>query len=297
MNSNPTVKRLGFSATDRVVIIHTDDIGMCQASVAAFSGLFSFGLITSGAVMMPCPWALEAAEFQRAHPQADLGIHVTLTSEWKTYRWGPLSTHDPSTGLLDEQGFFHHRSQAVQAHADPAAVAIEIETQVQRALAAGMNPTHMDTHMGSVAHPKFMQIYVNTALKYHLPPMVFRWGDEQWRQRGMDATGAAAATQYIQMLESNGLPLLDHMAGLPLDQPEHRLAQAKAAFQALQPGITHFIIHPAKDTPELRAITPDWVCRVGDYQTFLLEELKTFIQNLGIQLIGYRDIQKIMPGG
>jgi hypothetical protein len=247
--------------------------------------------------MMPCPWALEAVEFQRTHPQADLGIHVTLTSEWKNYRWGPLSTRDVKTGLMDEQGFFHRRSPGVQANADPAAVAVEIETQVQRALAAGMTPTHMDTHMGSVAHPKFMQTYINIALKYHLPPMVFRWGDEQWRQRGMDALSAAAASQYIKMLESNGLPLLDHMVGLPLDQPEDRIGQAKAAFKELKPGITHFIIHPSNDTPELRAITPDWICRAGDYQTFLLEELKSFIIQSGIQVIGYREIQKIMPGG
>lgn len=297
MSSNPTVKKLGFSDSDRIVIIHTDDIGMCHASVGAFADLFNFGLISSGAVMMPCPWALEAVEFQRNHPQADLGIHVTLTSEWKNYRWGPLSTRESKTGLMDEQGFFHRRSSGVQANADPAGVALEIETQVQRALAAGMTPSHMDTHMGSVAHPKFMQTYINIALKYHLPPMVFRWGDEQWRQRGMDALAATAASQYIKMLEANGLPLLDHMSGLPLDQPEDRLGQAKSAFQQLQPGITHFIIHPSKDTPELRAITPDWVCRVGDYQTFLMEELKSFIKQSGIQVIGYRDIQKIMPGG
>lgn len=297
MNSNPALKKLGFSDSDRVVIIHTDDIGMCQASMAAFADLFEFGLISSGAVMMPCPWALEAAEFQVDHPLADLGIHVTLTSEWKNYRWGPLSTREPKTGLMDEQGFFHRRSVGVQTHADPTAVALEIETQVQRALSAGMKPTHMDTHMGSVAHPKFMQTYVNIAVKYHLPPMVFRWGDAQWRERGMDAAGAAMASQYSLMLEANGLPLLDHMVGLPLDQPANRLEQAKAALSGLQPGITHFIIHPSKDTPELRAITPDWLCRVGDYQTFLMEELKTFIKQSGIQVIGYRDIQKIMPGG
>ena len=113
MQSNPVLKKLGFSNDDRVAIIHTDDIGMCQASVDAFADMVDYGLISSGAVMVPCPWFLEAAAYSTAHPQADLGVHLTLTSEWETYRWGPISTRDPASGLLDEQGFFHKSSQVV----------------------------------------------------------------------------------------------------------------------------------------------------------------------------------------
>ena len=111
MNANPVLKKLGLSDTDRVAIIHTDDIGMCQASVDAFADLNQAGIISSGAVMVPCPWFLHAAEYARQHPQADLGIHLTLTSEWKTYRWGPISTRDPASGMIDEEGFFYHRSR------------------------------------------------------------------------------------------------------------------------------------------------------------------------------------------
>ena len=103
MQPNPILKKLGFSEDDRVVIIHTDDIGMCQASVEAFADMVDFGLISSGAVMMPCPWALAAAKYARLNPQADLGIHLTLTSEWELYRWGPLSTRSQATGLLDPE--------------------------------------------------------------------------------------------------------------------------------------------------------------------------------------------------
>jgi hypothetical protein len=113
MQPNPVLKQLGFSKDDRVVIIHTDDIGMCQASIDAFADMVDYGLISSGAVMVPCPWFLEAAAYARAHPQADLGVHLTRTSEWETYRWGPISTRDPASGLLDEQGFFHKSSQVV----------------------------------------------------------------------------------------------------------------------------------------------------------------------------------------
>ena len=119
MQPNPVLKKLGFSNDDRVIIIHTDDIGMCQASVDAFADLVDFGLISSGAVMVPCPWFLEAAKFAVAHPEADLGAHMTLTSEWETYRWGPVSTRDPETGLMDEEGFFHKRSEGRLGECQP----------------------------------------------------------------------------------------------------------------------------------------------------------------------------------
>ena len=174
MEPNPLLKRLGFAPDDRVVIIHTDDIGMCQASVTAFAGLHEAGIISSGAVMVPCPWFPEAAQFARQHPQADLGVHLTLTSEWQTYRWGPVSTRDPATGLLAAEGFFPHRSLEIQASGDPVAVQAELEAQIQRALQFGMQPTHIDTHMGAVAHIKFMVAYAQLAWAYHMPPMIFR---------------------------------------------------------------------------------------------------------------------------
>ena len=107
MNPNPILKKLGYADDDRLVIIHTDDIGMCQASVDAFADLWAFGGITSGAVMVPCPWFLEAAKFSRENPEADLGIHITLTSEWDTYRWRPISTADRATGLFDDEDSYY----------------------------------------------------------------------------------------------------------------------------------------------------------------------------------------------
>lgn len=295
MQPNPLLKRLGFSPTDRVVILHTDDIGMCQASVAAFAHLNEVGIISSGAVMVPCPWFLQAAQFSRQNPQADLGVHLTLTSEWSTYRWGPLSSRDPASGLLDAEGYFPHRSHEIQASGQPAAVQAELEAQVQRALQAGMQPTHIDTHMGAVAHPKFMGLYVQLAWRHHLPPMIFRLDEAGYRALGMDAAGAAQAVALIQAQEDSGLPLLDGMVGMPLDTPDNRLERTRQALAGLPPGITHFIIHPSQDTPELRAITPDWACRAADYQTFLNEELRAALKALGIQVIGYRQIQAVMP--
>ena len=172
MQPNPVLKKLGFDNNDRVAIIHVDDVGMCQASVDAFADLWDFGLISSGAVMVPCPWFLEAARYAKEHPDADLGVHLTLTSEWDTYRWGPLSTRDPQTGLLDEQGYFHHLTHPVQEQADPDAVQIELATQIGRDITTGMKPSHVDTHMSAVAHAKFIQVYLQTALQFQLPMML-----------------------------------------------------------------------------------------------------------------------------
>jgi chitin disaccharide deacetylase len=296
MIPNPVLKKLGLANDDRVAIIHTDDIGMCQASVDAFADLNPVGIISCGAVMVPCPWFLHAAEYARQHPQVDLGIHLTLTSEWKTYRWGPVSTRDPATGLIDEEGCFYHRSEGVQQHGDPAAVEIELKAQVDRAIKAGMQPTHVDTHMGAVAHPKYMGIYIQLAMKYRLPPMIFRMDEAGWRTTGMDAETAKMAAALIQQLEANGLPLLDAMDGMPLDNvDEHHLERTKQKLSELKPGITHFIIHPSKDTPELRAITPDWRGRVANYQDFMNDELRKHIQKIGLHVIGYRALVDLMP--
>jgi predicted glycoside hydrolase/deacetylase ChbG (UPF0249 family) len=302
MQPNPVLKKLGFDDNARLAIIHVDDVGMCQASVTAFSDLWDFGLVSSGAVMVPCPWFLEAAKFAREHPDADLGVHLTLTSEWETYRWGPLSTRNPKTGLLDEEGYFHRQTAPVQELADPEAVQTELVAQIERAKAAGMQPTHADTHMGTVAHAKFMQGYLQTALEHQLPPMMLHLDEAGWQKVAGDHEGAAFddeaiafIIQMINSLEEMGIPLLDNIFAMPLDSdPTQRLEQAKLAFSNLPPGITHFIIHASTDTPELRAIAPDWRCRVADYETFMQEELRQHIKNIGVQTIGYRDLQKLM---
>src|SRR5512137_730397 len=150
MHPNPVLRKLGLADDDRAVIIHTDDIGMCQASLAAFADLVDFGLISSGATMVPCPWFPEVAAYCRAHPSVGLGVHLTLTSEWDSYRWGPISTRDPASGMIDDDGYFYRRSEPVQECADPEAVLVELQAQVERALKAGIDVTHVDTHMGTV---------------------------------------------------------------------------------------------------------------------------------------------------
>jgi chitin disaccharide deacetylase len=291
---NPVLKRLGLADDDRVAIIHTDDIGMCQSNVDAFADLWEAGIISSGAIMYPCPWANAAIEYSRTHPQADLGVHLTLTSEWTQYRWGPVSTRDPRSGLMDAEGYFFRTSEEVQKKGRPAAVKKELQAQLDRALAAGLKPTHIDTHMGSVACAKYMNIYLDAAKKNKLPPMIFRMDEEEWRGAGLDALTAKLAARMILGLEEKKVPLLDHLAMLPLETDKDHMDLAKKALSDLKPGITHFIIHPNKDTPEIRAIAPDWRARVANYQDFMSDEIRKHIKKIGLHVIGYRALADLM---
>jgi len=294
VNPNPVLRKLGLADDDRVVIIHTDDIGMCQASLAAFADLVDFGLISSGATMVPCPWFPEVAAYCRAHPSVDLGVHLTLTSEWDAYRWGPISTRDATSGLMDEEGYFYRQSEPVQEHGDPAAVQIELLAQVERALKAGIDVTHVDTHMATVMHPKFIPVYLQVAAQYHLPPMLPRWYQARQDEMGLDAETAAIAARVMPEIEAQGVPMFDHLAMMPLDEPAHRVETAKRLLGALPPGLSYFILHPAKDTPELRAIAPDWPNRVADYEAFTSPELRDYVKGSGLHVIGYRTLRDLM---
>jgi chitin disaccharide deacetylase len=267
---------------------------MCQATLTALADLFDFGLVSSAAVMVPCAWFPSLAKYCREHPQADVGVHTTLNCEWTAYRWGALSTCDPASGLLDGDGYMHQWPPATDEHATPQAVQAEIQAQLQRALAAGVDVTHIDTHMGTVAHPKFAAGYIQLALQHRLPAMIPRMDAASLEQMGLDPVTAAAQAAVIQQLEEQGVPMIDAMVGMPLDQPEGQLEIAKKLLSELPAGVTHFVLHPAADTPELRALAPDWASRAANYQTFLSPELRDFVRNIGIQVIGYRALRNIL---
>lgn len=294
MTPNPLLKKLGFSDSDRLVIVHTDDIGMCQASVTAYEHLWEFGTISSGATMVPCPWFPAVAKMCRENPQMDMGVHATLNAEWESYRWGPLSTRDPQSGLLDQDGYFHQWHPAVYENARPEAVAAEVNAQVERALSAGIGVTHVDLHMGTILHPKFVQSYVSAAATRLLPAMLPRVSSKGFEMMGVDAELLAVYTPILNQLEAQGLPMLDGLFGMPLHHDEDHIGVAKQLLGGVPAGITHFILHPSADTPELRAIAPDWRARVANYNAFMSQELKDFIKNSGLQLIGYRALREAM---
>ncbi|HEX7588336.1 MAG TPA: polysaccharide deacetylase family protein, partial [Anaerolineae bacterium] len=271
-----------------------DDIGMCYASVSALKDLVDFGSISSAATMVPCSWFPEVAAFCKTRPAVDVGVHLTLTSEWEGYRWGPISSRDPATGMMDAEGYFHRREVGAWQHIDPAAAQIEMPTQLARALAAGIDVTHVDIHMSTILHPKLIRGYVKLAVQHRLPSVLLRTFQLADPAFELDRETAAIASQLVVEQEAQGWPMIDSMAMLPLDRSEERIEQAQQVLSNLPPGITHFVIHPSQDTAELRAIAPDWRSRVADYQAFSDEGMKKWIKNSGLHVIGYRAIREVM---
>lgn len=294
MTPNPLLKKLGYSDTDRLVIIHTDDIGMCQASVQAFKDLWAFGTITSGAVMVPCPWFPATAQMCRENPEMDMGVHATLNAEWENYRWGPVSTRDQSSGLMDAQGYFHQENEIVYQNARPEAVVIEVNAQIEKALAAGIDVTHVDSHMGTILNSLFIQSYIQAAASRQLPNMLPRTNAKGIELMGVSSEELTMYEPIMAQLESMGIPMLEGIVSMPLEHDQDHTGLAKKLLSELPVGITHFILHPSIDTPELRAICPDWSARVANYNAFMNVELKKFIETENIKLIGYRQIRNAM---
>lgn len=290
MTPNPILKKLGLSAHDRAVIFHADDIGMCEGSVSAYRDLMDFGLLSSAATMVPCPWFPAAANLFRSltdHPRLDVGVHLTFNSEWANFRWGPLSTRDPQSGLMDEQGYFFNRTDFTHDRASAAAVRQEIVAQIERGLQAGFPVTHVDTHMLCLFQPRFLPIYLDVARQYGLPAFAFRASSPQWQLWGGDVETAFA---YLQQAEAEGQPLMDYLDVMPLDHHENRLEEAKAKLAHLPAGLSYFLIHPVKDTPELRAMAPDWRCRVADYELFTNEAWRQAVQDSGVRVVSWKDL-------
>lgn len=292
MNPNPFLKKLGFSDNDRAVIIHTDDIGMCHASVQAFKDLWAFGTITSGAVMVPCPWFPAVAQMCRENPEMDMGVHATLNAEWESYRWGPVSTREQASGLMDVDGYFHQWHPGVYQNAKPEAVAVEVNAQIEKALAAGIDVTHVDSHMGTIMSPLFIESYIQAGASRFLPNLLPRVGSQGLNLMGSD--GQEKIVPLLQQMEEMGVPMVDAILGMPLEHGDDHLGVAKKLFGEAPVGVTHFILHPSIDTAELRSIAPDWPARVANYNAFMSDELKLFIESEDIKLIGYRHIREAM---
>jgi hypothetical protein len=246
--------------------------------------------------MVPCPWFPLAAAFCREHPTVDMGVHLTVNCEWEAYRWGPISTRDPASGMLDAQGYLHASPTATEQQADPSAIAAELRAQVDRALQAGIDATHVDAHMGTVFRPRFVRSYLQVALDNRVPAFFLsRDGAERLRARTSGGLGGETYDpQLWQDLEARGLPMFDDLAMLPLRDPSNHVALAKKIVDELRPGLTMLILHPAQDTPELRAIAPDWPSRVANYEACMSAELRDHVRQSGVQLIGYRPLRELI---
>ena len=288
---NPALIDLGYAADDRVVILHADDLGLCAAGVSSYADLVTGGLLTSASIMMPCAWAPAAAQVAAATEGSDLGIHLTLNSEWDGCRWRPLtSPADPN--LVDEHGFFHRTVEEAR-RTDPETVGRELRAQVETALAWGIDVTHVDAHMGTAADPRYVASLLEVVTTHGIAMNLPRADAAGWRSFGLGEADAERAVELTIALEENGIPLIDHIRSLPLGDPGDHTELAIEILRDLPPGMTHLLCHPAQDTPELRALCGDFAGRIADDAMLRDDRLRAAIADLGVQLIGYRPLRDL----
>ena len=215
------------------------------------------------------------------------------------YRWGPVSTRDRASGLLDADGYFNQWQPAVYKNAKPEAVEIEVNAQIERALAAGIDVTHVDSHMGTIMSPLFIRSYIQAAASRSLPNMLPRIDAKGINFMMAGENDRRNYEPIMNQLLEAGVPMLEGLVGMPLDEPNagQQMEIAKQLLGDLPVGITHFILHPSIDTAELRSIAPDWESRVANYKVFMSDDLKKFIESEDIKPIGYRQLRDAMRNG
>lgn len=287
-----TLELLGYAPDERVLIIHVDDVGFSHASnVAAFEGMLR-GSLTCGSTLVPAPWFMETVSLQKRHPECDIGIHMTLTAEYENYRWPSLSGRGAATPLHAADGGMWRDVANVVARVSEDEARAELRAQIEHALAMGIDVTHLDTHMGTVMHPRFLPPYVDLAIEYRLPVFFIRPSDRRLSALG---EGAAVYAAQTAKLESRGWPLLDNVIVQTLSEiaPADKDRRFREFFAALRPGLTHFLCHPAKGGEELDAMTPaDSGHRAKEYELMRTPALREYAEGLGIKLTGYREIRE-----
>jgi predicted glycoside hydrolase/deacetylase ChbG (UPF0249 family) len=266
--------RLGRAPDARLVIVNCDDLGSSRsANVAVYEALRN-GVATSASLMVPCPWARDAAAMYRGE---DVGVHLTLNAEWDRYRWGPI-THAPS--LLDGDGGFPRTITDVWDHADLDEARRELRAQVERAIVWGFDVSHLDSHMGTVQlRAEFFDLYVELAVDFDLP----------LRMAGASAQ-RVIGFPYRELAAAEGIVFPDHFVNSPVGA---RRVIERTLFD-LKPGVTEVLLHPAIDTDELRASHPDWAQRVEDH-AFVARDpsLPDLIERAGAELIGFRELRDL----
>jgi len=283
------LQALGFGPDERAVVLHADDIGMCQASVSAWAEMLDAGIISSASVMVPCPWFPKVAALCRQNPNVDMGVHLTLTSEWRPYRWGPISTRDPACGLMDEDGYFFREPQQLLQGVSIAAAVVEMRAQIERALQKGIDVTHVDSHMFSAIYPALLPRYIELAFEYELPCVTWKPAKPEFHFTQEEVTEISA---IVSAYEERNLAPVDYAFAIHYEDPANALAEIKRGIDSLKPGVTHYLIHPAKDTPELREMCAHWRHRVADYEAFRNPEILQYLKDSGVHLVGYRALRE-----
>jgi chitin disaccharide deacetylase len=279
-------ERLGYPADAKLLIVHADDLAVAHSvDAASFDALDKAG-VTSASIMVPCPWLNEVAAYAKDHPNADLGLHLTLTSEWKIYRWGPVEAKDKVVSLLDPSGYLWPETGPAVQNLKAEEAEREIRAQVERAMAAGIHPTHLDSHMGVLfSRPDLFAAYVKVAHEYHLPFLAVRVADER--------------AKLLSLLSEQDAVVDSIVMANPTVHAYQWKQFYENAIKNLKPGLSEMIVHLGHDDAELQAVTIDhpdfgsaWRQRDSDFVTS--PEFKKILEQNHIVLIKWRDFQKLL---
>lgn len=277
--------RLGYPAGTRLIIVHADDIGVTHSVDAAATTAMATGLVNSGSIMIPCPWAPEAIAWARAHPGQDIGLHLTLTSERPGLRWGTVAPAAAVPSLVDRTGYMLH-GWGPKAPPKPDDVEREIRTQIDRAYALGLRPTHLDSHQYrlQLVDSAIFAVFLRVGHQYHLPVLVVR----DWFK----------SRPYLARAIGPNDVVIDHLVTLGSHTPSSQWeADYTHAIETLRPGVTEFIIHPGFDDDEMRAFSvndPAWgsAWRQRDYAFFTSPQFRALLAREHVQLITWREIDE-----
>jgi predicted glycoside hydrolase/deacetylase ChbG (UPF0249 family) len=270
---------------ERAAIFHVDDIGMCHGANRGFLTLAERGYVTCGSVMVPCPWFREIAEAAAADPSLDLGVHLTLTSEWQHYRWAPISTVSRASGLIDDDGYFWREVASLRAHLVPEAAEIELRAQIDRARSTGIKPTHLDAHMAAAMLPELLELHVRLGREYGVVPVLPR--------RIRFAPDPQSYNETVGTLERDGSPVVDHIRGTLPVAAEAVEPGYRKLIEELPLGVTHFALH-CTAPGDVEAITPQhapW--RTNEYALFKSGAVADWCAEQRVTPIGYRAIQRL----
>ena len=278
-------ERLGHPRDAKLLILHADDLGVAHSENAASIDALEKGAINSGSIMMPTPWVTEMAEYMKRNPNADLGLHLTLNSEWNTYRWGGVAPNDKTRSLHDPDGTFPRQTATTAQRAKQDEVERELRAQIDRAYAMGIKPTHVDSHMAALYEtPELFGTYVKVARSYKLPFLHFIGGPSQANVAQL-LPSDIVADAVIMRLEK----------GTPEQWRQYYLD----AIRTMKPGLTVILVHLGYDDAELRAVTAGWDSwgadwRQRDYDVLKSAEFRQALKDNGVTLVTWRDVQKAM---
>jgi predicted glycoside hydrolase/deacetylase ChbG (UPF0249 family) len=279
-------ERLGYPPDSKLLIIHADDLAVAHSEDSASFDALDKHAITSASIMIPCPWLNEVADYAKAHPEADLGLHLTLTSEWKTYRWGPVASKDQAPSLLDPSGYLWADTPLAVAALKVDEAEREIRAQIERAIAMGIHPTHLDSHMGALfSRPDLFAIYVKVAHEYKLPFLAFIAPDTP-----KDLSSVLSSSDILL----NSVVIADPSVGAGNWRTFY-----SNAIKNLKPGVTEIIVHLGHDDAELQAVMVDhsdygaaW--RQRDYDVVTSPEFKKSLEENHVILIHWKDLKKLL---